>query len=186
MGGLSSTEQEIVERAAAEPMREQVLAWSRSTAGRATSTDWRHGRRARRRLRGSSRVSWARRSRTGRSHRRQRTDRPHRARQAFASEGAARCAGAAAVYRPHGHGVRRRPRFPGHALDRGRSAQRTGGRRHERRHCGDARGAQGDRSNRRRQARLRGRDQQRRGGRLAVLCRVAGAGCGGQACRANL
>ena len=28
MGGMSSTEQETVERAAAEPMREQVLAWS--------------------------------------------------------------------------------------------------------------------------------------------------------------
>ena len=33
MGGLSTTEQETVERAAAEPMREQVLAWSALNSG---------------------------------------------------------------------------------------------------------------------------------------------------------
>ena len=33
MGGLSNTEQETVERAAAEPMREQVLAWSALNSG---------------------------------------------------------------------------------------------------------------------------------------------------------
>ena len=154
MGSLTSTEQDCVERAAAEPMLDQVEAWaavnsgSRNLAGLADG-----GRIARRRLlpRCPGEIALVEPAPVDAVD----AERPHGRDRAWpqpAPEGAARGAGAAAADRPHGHGVRRRSSVPGDQLARGRRARRARRRRHEGRHRGDARGAEGGRGQRRRAA----------------------------------
>ena len=115
MGELSSTEREAIERAAAEPMLDQVLAWSAINSGSRNLAGLERmagaaGRRLRRAARRASRSRSRRRSKRsmppaapatiehGRHlHLKVRPDAPVQL----------------LLHRPHGHGVRRRPRVPG-------------------------------------------------------------------------
>ena len=114
MGELSSTEHEAVERAAAEPMLDQVLAWaavnsgSRNLAGLGDD-----GGAARRRVRRPARRASCSDPAPVEAVDAAGQDDPARARPQPAPHGPARRAGAAALHRPHGHGVRRRSPVPG-------------------------------------------------------------------------
>ena len=127
---------------AAEPMLDQVLAWAAVNSGSRNLARARaHGGPAGRRLRGASRSASARKPGEGRSGRSSGRTVADPARPPSAPDGAADGAAAAAAHRPHGHGVRPRPRVPGDALARGRGAERPRRRRHEGRDRGDAGGA---------------------------------------------
>ena len=114
MGALSSIEREAIDRASAEPMLDQVLAWSavnsgsRNLSGLERMADLLADAFAA--LPGILRLEDPH---PGRSRRWRGPDLRRAARTPSASEGSARRAGAAALHRPHGYGLRRRSRVPG-------------------------------------------------------------------------
>ena len=115
MGALTTSEASVIERAAAEPMLDQVLAWSavnsgsRNLAGLARDGGL-AGRRLRARFPGAVELVDAAPVEAVDAAGSTLRNRP---RPAPAADGAAGRAGATAVHRPHGHGVRRRSRLPG-------------------------------------------------------------------------
>ena len=174
MAELSSNERAVVERAGAEPMLDQVLAWaainsgSRNLAGLERMADLLAdafaalpGRAAARAIRRRSRRSMRRARRVQLEHGRHLhlTVRPTAPVQLLLTGHMDTVFGADHAFQETRwleDGVLERPRR----------------RRHEGRARGDARGAEGGRAERlRRPPRLRSRDQQRRGSRLAVLRR---------------